>query len=294
MLIISAWPLRGPLHYRPGMPPAEMPDAEPAGPPVPRPAATVALLRDAPRAGGEPLQVFLQRRVAGMAFAGGMTVFPGGAVDPADRPDPDRWIGPDPSRWGRRLGCTPELAGALVTAAVRETFEECGVLLAGSGPAALGSDARADLVSRRRDLAEVLAAADLHLRSDLLAPWARWVTPPESPRRYDTAFFVARVPDGQQADAHTTEAVEAAWWYPADALERWQAGEIELMAPTVRTLQEIAGHRDAGSVLAVASDRVLEPVVPRVRRDGADVVVLLPGDDGFEVAAGHLRPGTPS
>ncbi|HVL85995.1 MAG TPA: NUDIX hydrolase [Pseudonocardia sp.] len=266
-----------------------MPD-EPA---VPRPAATVLLLRDAPDPvpGRTPLQVFLQRRVAGMAFAGGMTVFPGGGVDPADRPDPARWTGPDPAWWAGRLDCDEELAGAFVQAAVRETYEECGVLLAGPDTAAVPAGARADLVARRRTLADVLAAAGLHLRADLLAPWSRWVTPEESPRRYDTVFLAARVPDGQAADAHTTEAVEATWWHPAEALERWQRGELELMAPTVRTLQEIDEHADAGAVLAAAAQRRVRPRIPRVRREGERVVVVVGGDDGFEVAAGHLRPG---
>ena len=79
------------------------------------------------------MQVFLQRRVAGMAFAGGMTVFPGGGVDTGDRPDPGLWRGPGADWWARRFGCSPDEAGALVVAAVRETFEECGVLLAGPG-----------------------------------------------------------------------------------------------------------------------------------------------------------------
>lgn len=269
-------------------------------PAVPRPAATVLLVRDAPRAGGSPgeqrpLQVFLQRRVAGMAFAGGMTVFPGGGVDPADAPDPTLWSGPDTAWWGARLSADADLAGRLVHAAVRETFEECGVLLAAGvdgsvpDPAALHGE-RADLVARRRTLAQVLAGAGLVLRADLLTAWARWVTPPESPRRYDTAFFVAAVPAGQAADAHTTEAVEAAWWHPAEALARWKAGEMELMAPTFRTLQEIAEYPDTASVLAAAAQREVRPVMPRIRREGDEVVVVLPGDPGFEVAAGHLCP----
>lgn len=260
--------------------------AEPA---VPRPAATVLLVRDAPG-----LQVFLQRRVAGMAFAGGMTVFPGGGVAADDVIDPALWSGPGPRWWGERFAAEPDDAARLVLAAVRETFEECGVLLAArrdGSPPDVPDGARADLVARRRTLADVLTAAGLVLRADLLAPWSRWITPPQSPRRYDTAFFVAAVPEGQAADAHTTEAVEAAWWSPAEALERWQAGEMELMAPTFRTLQEIVEHPDTASVLAAAAGREIRPMEPRVRREGEQVVVVLPGEPGFEVAAGHLRPG---
>ncbi|WP_300015148.1 NUDIX domain-containing protein [Pseudonocardia sp.] len=263
-------------------------------PAVARPAATVLLIRDAD--GPRPLQVFLQRRVAGMAFAGGMTVFPGGGVDPSDLPDPALWSGPDPHWWGNRITAGADLAGRLVHAAVRETFEECGVLLAaradGSPPdRAVFPAERAALVARERTLRDVLTAGGLVLRADLLHAWARWVTPEESPRRYDTAFFVAAVPEGQQADAHTTEAVEAAWWHPAQALERWQAGEMELMAPTFRTLQEIGEYPDTASVLAAAAEREVAPVTPRVRKDGDHVVIVLPGDPDFEIAAGHLQPG---
>jgi 8-oxo-dGTP pyrophosphatase MutT (NUDIX family) len=265
----------------------------PFEPVVPKPAATVLLVRDDPDPppGRDPLQVFLQRRVAGMAFAGGMTVFPGGGVDAGDRPELTAWTGPDPGWWGERLACTADLAGALVQAAVRETFEECGVLLAGPVlPDGLAGH-RADLVARRRTLAQVLADTGLVLRSDLLNAWARWITPPASPKRYDATFFVARVPNGQQADAHTTEAVEATWWHPSVALEHWQRGDMQLMAPTFRTLQEIAEYPDSAAVLAAAAERVVRPVIPRVRREGEKVVVVLPGDPDFEVAEDHLTPG---
>lgn len=260
---------------------------------VPRPAATVLLLRDDPNPppGRDPLQVFLQRRVAGMAFAGGMTVFPGGGVDPSDRPDPARWSGPSPAQWGERLACDAELAGSLVHAAVRETFEECGVLLA--GPGQVPHHEREALVAHRRTLGQVLTGARLTLHSELLAAWSRWITPEQSPKRYDTAFFVARVPEGQEADAHTTEAVEATWWHPATALEHWERGDMQLLAPTFTSLREIAEHPDAASVLAAAADRVVRPIVPMVRREGDQVVVVLPGDPGFETAEMHLTPRRP-
>lgn len=247
------------------------------------------LVRDAeaPGRGRRPLQVFLQRRVAGMAFAGGMTVFPGGGVDPSDLPDEARWSGPDPDWWAGRFGCDPELAGALVCAAVRETFEECGVLLAGPGraDAALLGPGRADLVAHRRTLGQLLAEAGLVLRSELLRPWARWITPPVSPRRYDTAFMVALVPDGQHADAHTTEAVEAAWWHPDQALEEWGRGGMALMAPTYRTLQQIAEHPTSAALFAAADRRVISPITPRPRREGDEVVLDVDGGPAIRMDA---------
>lgn len=272
-----------------------MPDPLPAAEfggavPAARPAATVVLLRDAPAPGpdGTGLQVFLQRRVAGMAFAGGMTVFPGGSVDTGDRADPALWRGPDVPWWARRFGCSPDEAGALVVAAVRETFEECGVLLAGPGHATVDLHARDDLVARRRTLGDVLAPAGLPLRADLLAPWVRWVTPEAEPRRYDTAFFVAAVPDGQEADARTTEAVEAAWWYPADALDGARRGELRLMPPTQHTLEEIAGYADADAVLRAAQERVVQVHRPVIHRDGRRVVVTVPGDPSLQFDVGGL------
>jgi 8-oxo-dGTP pyrophosphatase MutT (NUDIX family) len=244
----------------------------PTSPPAARPAATVLLLRDAP--GGGPLQVFLQRRVAGMAFAGGMTVFPGGGVDSGDRPDVERWQGPGPQWWAERFGFPPDEAAALVTAAVRETYEECGVLLAGSS--SVDAAARDDLAARRRTLPQVLAEAGLVLRADLLMPWSRWVTPDSEPRRYDTAFFVARLPDGQEADARTTEAVEATWWSPDDALEGGRRGELRLLPPTQHTLTEIAPFPDVAAVLDAARSRVVRMHRPVLARHGGRLVVTDP------------------
>ena len=167
--------------------------------------------------------------------------------------------------------------------------------------------ARADLVARRRTLGQLLAGAGLALRADLLRAWARWITPEDQPRRYDTAFFVALLPVGQEADAHTTEAVEATWWYPGEALEQRERGEIRLMAPTLRTLREIAEQPDSAAVLAAADRRQIRPITPRlVHRDGRRRVVLLgrserrhhrrrarPAGPGMSHPAyGELRPVT--
>ena len=251
-------------------------------PPAPaaRPAATVALLRDGP-AGP---QVFLQRRVRAMAFAGGMTVFPGGSVDAGDRPDALDWRGPGAAWWGLRFGCPADTAAAAVVAAVRETFEECGVLLAGPG-GAVDTRARDDLVARRRTLPEVLVAAGLALRADLLAPWARWVTPTGEPRRYDTAFFVALLPAGQEADARTTEAVEAAWWSPAEALAGAQAGALRLLPPTRHTLEELAAYPGAAAVVEAAGQREVRTYRPVLSRVGGRVVVREP-DAGLHLDLG--------
>ncbi|MEU4739523.1 NUDIX hydrolase [Actinosynnema sp. NPDC023658] len=247
------------------------------GPPVePRSAATVVLVRD----GDAGLEAFLLRRVAGMAFAGGMTVFPGGGVDPRDADTSVAWSGPPPSSWAARFGCSVELATALVCAAVRETFEESGVLLAGPSSTSVVADtaafatARAALVARELSLAQFLAAEGLVLRADLLRPWANWLTPVEEPRRYDTFFFAAVLPEGQSADGVTTEASDAAWQRPTDALADWKAGRRALMPPTWVTLAEL---EELGSVAAVLSEpRTVSKVIPKLVRDGNVLRVVLP------------------
>ncbi|HEX3647896.1 MAG TPA: NUDIX hydrolase [Pseudonocardiaceae bacterium] len=256
-------------------------DADQRPPVVPRHAATVILARDS-TAG---IEVFLLRRVAGMAFAGGMTVFPGGGVDQRDADADVAWAGPPGSWWAERFGCEPALARALVCAAVRETFEESGVLLAGPDADTVVADTtayhadRQALVDRDLSLAEFLARHDLLLRADLLRPWANWLTPEREPRRYDTRFFLAELPAGQRADGVTTEADHAGWRRPLDAVEDWRAGRAGLMPPTWTTLTEIG---EFGTVAdAMVASRTIHKVVPRLVRDGAVYRIVLPGDPRY-------------
>ena len=179
-----------------------------------RPAATVMLVRDAP--GG--LKVFLMRRHSKMEFAPGVMVFPGGGVDDRDRNADIAWAGPPPQWWAQRFGIEPDLAEALVCAAARETFEESGVLFAGPagdpdgivGDASVYRDSRRALAEGSLSFADFLRRENLELRSDLLRPWANWVTPEaERTRRYDTYFFVGALPEGQRADGENTESDHA-------------------------------------------------------------------------------------
>jgi 8-oxo-dGTP pyrophosphatase MutT (NUDIX family) len=263
--------------------PAALVPAETAArpPAVPRHAATVILARD----GASGVEVFLLRRVAGMAFAGGMTVFPGGGVDQRDADADVAWAGPPAEWWAERFGCEPALARALVCAAVRETFEESGVLLAGPDAATVVADttayhrSRQALVDRDLSLAEFLAGNGLLLRADLLRAWANWLTPEREPRRYDTRFFLAELPAGQRADGVTTEADHAGWRRPADAVDDWRAGRAGLMAPTWTTLTEIGEYGTVAA--AMAADRTIRKVMPRLVRDGGVYRVVLPGDPRY-------------
>jgi 8-oxo-dGTP pyrophosphatase MutT (NUDIX family) len=251
---------------------------------VPKLAATVVLARD----GADGIELFLLRRVAGMAFAGGMTVFPGGGVDQRDADTSVAWTGPEPDWWGQRFACSASMARALVCAAVRETFEESGVLLAGPDPATVVADTsayaadRQALLARELSLAEFLTARGLVLRADLLRPWANWVTPEAEPRRYDTGFFLAELPEGQQADGESTEADAVHWRRPAEALADWQAGRVGLMPPTWTTLAELAEFTTVAD--AMAAPRVIEKIIPRVVRDPDAYRVVLPGDPRYPAA----------
>ena len=247
-----------------------------------RDAATVVLLRDRP-AGPE---VYLLRRAPSMAFAAGMHVFPGGSVDPRDATQATAWAGPSPQRWAELLGCDEELARALVCAAVRETFEESGILLAGGSrddvvadtTAADWEDDRLALLDRSLSLAEMLSRRGLVLRSDLLRVWGHWITPEFEPRRFDTRFFVAAVPDGQRTRDVGGEADQVVWLPVSEAVRRHDSGELAMLPPTAVTLRELTAYDGVPALLAAA--RHVVPLMPRAVVDGDDVRLVLDGPDG--------------
>ncbi|MBF6163233.1 NUDIX hydrolase [Streptomyces gardneri] len=236
-------------------------DSQQQAPPL-KDASTVMLVRD----GVDGPEIFLQRRVGAMAFAAGMTVFPGGGVDPSDATANIAWAGPEPAWWAERFATTEPRAKALVCAAVRETFEECGVLLAGPTADSVVSDtagyrdARGRLERRELSLASFLAEERLVLRADLLRPWANWITPVIEPRRYDTRFFVAVLPQGQRADGATSEAAEVRWSTLAAALDRWRSGADVLLPPTWSQLVALGAFRSTADILA--AQRAIDPILP--------------------------------
>src|SRR6266516_3637610 len=262
-------------------------------PAVPRDAATVILLRQAvdAGAGGVGFEAFLLRRTAELEFAPGAYVFPGGSVDARDADPGVGWAGPGPADFAALLDVPADRARALVCAAVRETFEESGVLLAGPSPdglvraglvdnsAELAADRHA-LLTGAASLGEVLGRRGLVLRADLLTPWARWITPEASPRRFDTWFFAAALPAGQDATAapegHADpgESESGSWLRPTSALEAARAGQMTLLPPTAVTLGELAGHRDVPAIMA--RRQVITPRLPKVIVEDGQARLALP------------------
>jgi 8-oxo-dGTP pyrophosphatase MutT (NUDIX family) len=270
-------------------------------PAQPRDAATVIVLRPAADAAatsatapvlatpaGDGVEVLMLRRAAAMAFAPGAYVYPGGSVDLGDADLRVGWHGPSAADIGERLGASPELARALVCAAVRETFEEAGILLAGTPDGSLAvpdgpawDRDRAALMSGSETLAEVLARRGLVVRADLLTPWARWITPEAEPKRFDARFFAAALPPGQQATGHVTETEQTAWLRPEAAIEAARGGSVTLMPPTATTLNELAARGGLPLPQILGQRRVITPVQPRFEVDQGQAWLVIPDEADY-------------
>jgi 8-oxo-dGTP pyrophosphatase MutT (NUDIX family) len=230
-----------------------------------KPAATVMLLRDT--AAG--VEVFMLRRTNAAAFAGGMYVFPGGRVDPADGEGDD----------------------AFVVAAIRECYEECGVLLAVDADGRMVDDGHPVLAHRHGvhdgsvDIRALAEDHGLRLLTDAL-PWvSHWITPKgETTRRFDTRFFVAASPTGQSSHHDDNETVASMWVRPADALDRYEAGELQLMPPTIANLRFLGDHADVVAAMAASWAMGTPPcILPKLKVvDGRMVGIAMPGDADYD------------
>jgi 8-oxo-dGTP pyrophosphatase MutT (NUDIX family) len=271
---------------------------DPASVPI-RPAATVMLVRDA--ADGEGLEVFMLRRTLSAAFASGMYVFPGGRVDDADHADELEAIcdGLDDATASALLGI--ERGGlAFWVAAIRECFEEAGVLLArhvdgGSGPgdvvrfddpevAARFEAAREHVHGGTRSLVELCEAEGLVLTTDAMHFVSHWLTPVGESRRFDTRFFLARAPQAQEPLHDDTETIDSIWTRPGDALARHRAGELALLPPTIANLEFLLPHATADAAMAAGAAVGTPPLIlPKLRLDanGRLVGVALPTDPDY-------------
>ncbi len=252
-----------------------------------RDAATVMLLRD----GSDGPEVCLMQRNLNSDFVGGAYVFPGGAVDPADAEVAvaQRCPDLDDVEASRRLGLA---VGGLAfwVAAIRESFEEAGVLLArhadgrrldlsDPGAAERFAGHRDDVDNERRTIAEIAVQEDLHLDVGQLHYFSRWITPLGAHRRYDTRFFVCAAPEGQEVVEDSRELIGTQWLTPAEALRRHDAGDITMIFPTVRTLVALSRFDRADAVLdhARAQSRV-EGILPTISDGDDGMRIVLPGD----------------
>ena len=257
---------------------------------VPRPAATVTLLRDAP--GG--FEVLMMQRNHQSAFMPGMHVFPGGAVDKSDSTEDycSLCAGMDDATASRILGIGQ---GGLAywIAAVRESFEEAGILFACDDTGALVTLDETDRAARFHDyrrrvehgehpFSTMLKEEGLCLPLEQMVYFSHWITPAGAPRRYDTRFFVAVAPESQQPLHDNRETINHVWIKPAAALDGSRKGTFEMRTPTVHTLGMFAQHDSISSLMKAMAERGNIPVIePRIAKDGRR---LMPGEPGYEAA----------
>lgn len=265
---------------------------------VPRDAATVMLVRDGDaRPGVSRIEVFMLRRHLDSAFLGGAYVFPGGAVDEHDRhADLEAvCVGRSDDAASKMLGLDPPVGGlAFWVAGIREAFEEAGVLLAygadgtiidWSDPSVAERFARhrkaVDTGERR--LVDICVEEGLQLAVDTVHYFSHWITPVGPPRRFDTRFFVARAPEGHTYLHDDRETIDNAWVRPADAIDRQERGEVDIIFPTLRTLSAIGRFEETDALLdAAAAVEDVPTMIPRVVRDHDGTRILLPGDTGYD------------
>ncbi len=268
----------------------------------PRASATVVLLRDDPQKG---LEVFLLRRHTASAVLGGAFVFPGGKLDEADcAPELHVHLDVEPQALHQSLG-EPELplhtAAGLYVAAVREALEECGVLFARGTDAADVHDATLRQQWQQQlhnggTFADVLRVADLRVDTQHLAPWSRWITPVQpsvTNKRFDTRFFVAVLPPGQEPEHDDVEAIDSVWLSPMEALQRYWAREVPLAPPQIMTLASLLPHRDTASVLHAAQQQTPPLILPEPFDDEEGLRTLCyPGDPRHSVSQRAMRGPT--
>lgn len=245
----------------------------------PRDAASLVLLRD----GSAGLEVLLLRRHADSRVMGGVHVFPGGKLDPTDcSPDALAALDLAAEQLLARLdepALTPEKAAGLHLAALRETFEEAGLLLADNADAA-ARQALADRQAGGEALADAMAALGLRWQASAILPWSRWITPrhPASGAAFDTRFFLARLPTGQEARHDGYETTEAVWLVPRQALALHAEHRLELVPPQLMSLVKLARHATVDS----AWNEALAARPPRIQPEASDVdgerLLYFPGD----------------
>jgi 8-oxo-dGTP pyrophosphatase MutT (NUDIX family) len=241
---------------------------------APKPAATLLLLRDGP----EGLEVLMMERPASAGFAAGAMVFPGGRIEPTDH------------LLGRHCPPGHGIAEPPLTfriAAIRETFEECGILLARAEGAMLPDSALRELRRRHREdggaeFAALVAAAELELAVDLLVPYAHWITPVDRKKRFDTHFYLAMAPADQEPAHDGQEAMNTVWTTPQAALRAREEGRYKLIFATLMNLRRLARSRTAAEALAAARREAIVTVCPEWVTTSAGEMIRIPEGAGYE------------
>jgi len=242
---------------------AESVEHPPAHAVTPKPAATAVLLRD----GDEGPELLLLKRHRAAGFVPGAWVFPGGRVDDADA---------DAALHALLHAPAPAPDTAFWMAAVREVFEETGALLSDVQPSPEQvSHWREELLCNRATLLDVLCAIDARPDFSRMAYCAHWVTPVAEPKRYDTRFFLAVIPEGAEASADAREMSDAVWLTPRAALERFRHGTLPMVFPTVKTIQRLEHYATVDEMLTAFRGAEIPEILPRLVRtkDGVGIVV---------------------
>ncbi len=247
---------------------------------TPQDASTVLVVRD----GVDGIEVLMLERHLDSDFVGGAYVFPGGKVDAADRLDDQLWEGMDPNAEGERMHVSPDLAIGLYVAAVRETFEEGGLLFATrdghrpterelADPSFREARRRLNARGERWDWSGWLRTENLVLDLGALIWWSWWVTPRGVHRRFDTRFFIAKAPTDQQAAHDRVETVHSVWTTPRRALEAAAEGRATVIFPTRKTLELLDEHATASSAITWAAGQTPPRIEPEIVEEEGRVVV---------------------
>lgn len=244
-------------------------------------ASTVVAVRD----GESGVEVWMMRRAMSMAFAPGAMVFPGGGTDPRDADPSIPWSGGSAENFAERLGTDTETARLVVAAALRELFEETGALLIEPMVVQDHEEARRQVESRERSMADLVGELGGAMDVAPLEPWMRWVTPDSESRRYDTFFFVAELPAGVSTGSVSSEGDSAGWESAQRVLDDGKAGRCIVLPPTESVLRAIARAGSAREVLEGAALRLLVAIVPAVTIDDNGDYVIHANDEVF------VRPG---
>ena len=264
-----------------------------SNPTSPKDAATVILIRENSK---KPFELFLMRRNKNQSFMGGAFVFPGGALDSADC---------DPSLSGYSSGLSPDKAALLLNeteittdrafglffTAIRETFEESGVLLADIDGNLKKPENKNGFFSKYRKMLHEGSATlkdfaekeNIRYNLNLLMPYARWITPEVEGKRFDTRFFIAKTPDDQKPSHDSIELVDSLWLTPAEALEKQRKKEILLMPPTLKTIEELSVYSDSEQLFSPTGVRKITPILPQTFQTENGFGVKLPCDPEYTI-----------